>query len=120
MDTPQEHAECVFCNISIKAIPANILFESDNVLIIKDILPQAPVHAQIIPKRHIATVNDLTEADGALIAEMILAAKKYAQDSGVAETGYKLIWNNGKEGGMIIPHLHIHFLGGKQLPEIGT
>ncbi len=112
--------ECVFCNIAAKTIASNILHETDNVMIIQDIMPQAPVHVQIIPKRHISTVNDLTDADASLIAEMILAAKDYAKKSGVAESGYKLVWNNGKDSGMIIPHLHIHFLGGKQLPEIGT
>jgi histidine triad (HIT) family protein len=109
---------CTFCNIAAKTLHANILHESENVLVVQDIMPQAPVHAQIISKRHIPTMNDLTEADASLISEMILAAKNFAQESGVAEAGYKLVWNNGKQGGMIIPHLHIHFLAGKQLPEL--
>lgn len=110
-------SECVFCNIANKAIESNILYETDNIMILQDIMPKAPVHVLIMPKRHIESVNGLTEADSAMIAELVLAAKDYAVKSGVAETGYKLVMNNGKQGGQVIPHLHMHLLGGKQLEE---
>jgi histidine triad (HIT) family protein len=108
---------CIFCSIANKKVASNILHESDNVIVIKDIMPKAPVHVQVMPKRHIQSVNELTDADAALIAEMILAAKSYALEAGIAETGFKLVLNTGKEGGQIIQHLHMHVLGGKQLEE---
>lgn len=108
---------CIFCNIANKIVASNILYETDNVIIIQDIMPKAPVHVQVMPKRHIASVNGLTDADGPLITEMILAAKNYASQAGIGESGYKLVMNTGKEGGQVIPHLHMHLLGGKQLEE---
>ncbi len=114
MDTP---TECIFCKIADKQVPSNILFEGENVMIIQDIMPKAPVHAQVISKKHIRSLNDVTDADSSLIGEMILAAKNYAAQAGVSETGFKLVMNTGKEGGQVIPHWHIHLLGGKQLEE---
>lgn len=108
---------CIFCSIANKTADSNILHETDNVIIIQDIMPKAPVHVQIMPKRHIQSVNGLTDEDSALISEMILAAKDYAAGAGIAESGYKLVLNTGKEGGQIIQHLHMHLLGGKQLEE---
>lgn len=114
MDTPQS---CVFCDIVNGTAASNILHESDNLIVIQDILPQAPVHVLIVPKRHIESVNGLTETDSSLIAEMILTAKAYAESAGVAQSGYKLVFNTGKEGGQIVPHLHLHLMGGKQLSQ---
>ena len=108
---------CIFCSIANKTADSNILHETDNVLIIQDIMPKAPVHVQVMPKRHIQSVNGLTDEDSGLITEMILAAKSYAAEAGIAESGYKLVLNTGKEGGQIIQHLHMHLLGGKQLEE---
>lgn len=117
MDTPEQTTECVFCNIANKSLHANILYETDDIMIIKDILPKAPVHVQVMPKRHIETVNALTADDSILITDLILGAKNYAAQAGVADSGYKLVMNVGKEGGQVIPHLHMHLLGGKQLEE---
>ncbi len=111
------NSECIFCSIAQKKVESNILFESDDMMIIKDIMPKAPVHVQVISKRHIPSMNDLTAGDSAMIGEMILAAKDYAAKAGVAESGYKIVINNGKQGGQIVPHLHMHLLGGKQLEE---
>jgi histidine triad (HIT) family protein len=113
----ENNTECVFCNIANKSLHANILSETDNIMIIQDILPKAPVHVQVMPKRHIETVNSLTADDKDLIADLILAAKNYASQAGIGESGYKLVMNVGKEGGQVIPHLHMHLLGGKQLEE---
>ncbi len=108
---------CIFCSISNKTVASSILHETENVLIIQDIMPKAPVHVQIMPKRHIQSVNGLSDEDSSLITEMIMAAKNYAAEAGIAESGYKLVLNTGKEGGQIIQHLHMHLLGGKQLEE---
>lgn len=110
-------ADCVFCKIANKTLESNILQETDNIMIIQDIMPKAPVHVLVMPKRHIVSVNGLESTDGPLIAELVLAAKDYAAKAGVSESGYKLVMNNGKEGGQVIPHLHMHLLGGKQLDE---
>lgn len=111
-----ENETCVFCDIVSGLQNAAVEYESDNIIIIKDIMPKAPVHLLVMPKRHIKSLNEMTEADSALMAELLLAAKAQAQKSGIAESGYKLVLNNGQEGGQIIPHLHFHLMGGKQLP----
>lgn len=113
MDNP----DCVFCNIANKRLASHILHETDNVIIIQDIMPKAPVHVQVMPKQHITSVAALTDGDSDLVSEMIFAARDYAKEVGIAGSGYKLVINNGKEGGQIIPHLHMHVLGGKQLEE---
>ena len=109
--------DCVFCNIVNKTIDSQIAFENEFLIVIKDILPKAPVHFLVIPKRHIVSVNELTEADKPLMGEMVLAAKEMARQFGVAETGYKLSINVGRDGGMVVSHLHMHVMGGKKLPE---
>ncbi len=109
--------DCVFCNIINKTIDSEIIYENEHLVVIKDILPKAPVHLLVIPKKHIISIGHLEKADEALAGEMIFAAKEMANKYGIAETGYKLIFNVGRDGGMVIPHLHMHLLGGKQLPE---
>ena len=109
--------DCVFCNIVNKTIDSQILFENGDLIVVKDILPKAPVHLLIIPKRHIAGVSQMQEQDGPLVGEMVLTAKAMAEKFGVGETGYKLIFNVGRDGGQVIPHLHLHLLGGKKLSE---
>ncbi len=108
---------CVFCNLAQHTVPAEIHTEDDDVLVVRDILPKAPVHMLVIAKRHIASVTDLTPADQTLAGKMILAGQRVAADMGIAATGYKLIFNVGKDGGQIVPHLHLHVLGGTKLGE---
>jgi histidine triad (HIT) family protein len=112
--TPQS---CIFCDIASKNIASNILYETDTVMVIQDIMPQAPVHVLVMPKRHIVSVNELVPEDAELISEIVLTGKEYAKSAGIAESGYKLVFNIGKEGGQIIPHLHMHLMGGKQLSQ---
>ncbi len=109
--------DCVFCNIVNHTIESQILFENEHLIVVKDILPKAPVHLLIIPKKHIVNVPKLEPVDEPLVGEMIFTAKEMADKYGVAETGYKLIFNIGRDGGQVIPHLHLHLLGGKMLPE---
>jgi histidine triad (HIT) family protein len=109
--------DCVFCNIINKTIESQLVFEDDNLIVIKDIMPKAPVHLLVIPKKHIAGVNRLAEGDEALAGEMIFVAKEMAAKFGVADSGYKLVFNVGRDGGQVIPHLHLHILGGKNLGE---
>lgn len=109
--------DCVFCNIANKQIDSKIEYEDGEVMVIRDILPKAPVHLLVIPKRHIVSVSQTTEVDDKLLGKIILIAKKMAEKFGIAETGYKLVFNVGKDGGMVVPHLHLHLMGGKNLGE---
>lgn len=105
----------VFSKIIAKAIPADIVYEDELVLAFRDIAPQAPAHILIIPKKEIATVNDITAADEAALGRMFLAAAKIAKDEGIAADGYRLIVNCNEHGGQEVFHLHMHLLGGRKL-----
>jgi histidine triad (HIT) family protein len=109
--------DCLFCKIIKKEIPADIVYEDDAILAFRDIHPLAPVHILIIPKRHIGTINDLTDADEALAGHMILAARKMAGDLKISEKGYKLLFRVGEWGGQEVPHIHLHLIGGAKLVE---
>ena len=109
--------DCIFCKIVNQDQSADILFETDDLVVIPDILPKAPVHLLIISKEHILSAHYLEEKHKSLAANMIMAANKAADQKGIGETGYKLMFNVGKEGGQIIPHLHLHVLGGKHMGE---
>jgi len=109
-------SECIFCKIVNKEIAAEIVYEDDNVIAFKDTKPVAPVHLLIIPKKHIPSVNHLSLGDRELIGELFLVAQKMARAKGVAKTGYRLIFNIGKDAGQTIDHLHLHLIGGERLP----
>ena len=109
--------DCIFCSIANKTANADILFEDDLVIVIRDIMPKAPVHFLVLSKEHITSVNELQPTHSELITRVVLTAKTQAAAQGVAESGYKLVWNVGKDGGQIVPHLHLHVLGGKALGE---
>lgn len=109
--------DCVFCKIAQHQIATDMVMENEHLFVIRDILPKAPTHLLVIPKDHIPSINDLTEEQQNLVGEMILTAKQQAIEQGVNESGYKLVFNVGKDGGQIVPHLHLHVLGGKKLEE---
>jgi len=107
--------DCLFCKIVKKQIPSEIIFENDKVLAFKDIDPQAPVHILIIPKEHIATINDLDEKHKDLIGEIFLTAKQLAKEMKIDEIGYRTVFNCNKEAGQLVFHIHLHLLGGRQM-----
>lgn len=109
--------ECVFCKIVKGEIPAEIVFEDEDILAFKDIHPVAPIHIVVIPKKHIESVNDLKEGDIDLAGKMILTAKKMAKDFDISEKGYKLLIRTGECGGQEVPHIHLHLIGGAKLFE---
>ena len=111
--------DCLFCKIVNRELPADVVYEDEQLLAFNDISPQAPTHTLIIPKIHIATVNDLTEAQSGIIGKMILCAKTLADEKGIAESGYRLVMNCNAEGGQTVFHIHLHLLGGKQLRALG-
>jgi histidine triad (HIT) family protein len=105
----------IFSKIIAKEIPATIVYEDDLVLAFKDIQPQAPVHILIIPKKEIASVNDVTEADEMALGRLFTVAAKIAKEEGIDASGYRLMVNVNKDGGQEVFHLHMHLLGGRSL-----
>ncbi|MBI2868470.1 MAG: histidine triad nucleotide-binding protein [Chloroflexi bacterium] len=105
----------VFCQIAAAQIPSDILYSDEEVMAFRDINPQAPVHILIMPRRHIATLADLKDEDAPLVARMVLVANEMARREGILEKGYRIVVNSGREGGQLVPHLHMHLLGGRRL-----
>jgi histidine triad (HIT) family protein len=108
-------ADCLFCKIIEKKIPAKIAYEDAKVLAFHDIGPQAPVHVLIIPKEHIPAVDALTENHKELVGHMHLVAQKLAKELKISKTGYRLVINNGQDAGQAVAHLHLHLLGGRKM-----
>jgi histidine triad (HIT) family protein len=105
---------CLFCKIAAGQIPSKIVYQDDDVVVFEDINPEAPQHVLIIPRRHIASVSDLTPADGPVLASIFMAAQKVASDLNL-ERGYRLVTNIGPDAGLAVFHLHFHLLGGRKL-----
>jgi len=108
-------ADDLFLKIINRDIPADIIYETDDVLAFRDINPQAPLHVLIIPKEHISTINDLEEMHQKLIGKLFLAAAEIAKSEGVDENGYRVVMNCNEAGGQAVYHIHLHLLGGRQM-----
>jgi len=109
--------DCIFCKIASGEIPADIVYHDKEIIAFRDINPQAPVHLIIIPRKHVPSLDRMKESDAALVGRMVAVASKLAKDEGVAEKGYRLAINCGAEGGQLVPHLHMHLLGGRKLSD---
>ncbi len=107
--------DCIFCQIVAGKMPADILYQDENVIAFRDINPLAPTHLLIIPKKHLASLVQLSEAESSLMGNMVNTANQLAKKEGIAESGYRLVINCGEQGGQLVPHLHLHLLGGRQL-----
>lgn len=107
-------ADCIFCKIADKDIPSKTVYEDDQIIVFHDLEPQAPVHVLIIPKKHIASMDDLAEEDGELIAHLMLKIKEIAKELGL-EKGYRLVNNCGEDGLQTVKHLHFHLLGKRKM-----
>lgn len=107
--------ECLFCNIANKDMSSEIVYEDDKFFAFKDINPVSPVHVLIVPRKHIETVEHIEPEDRELVGELFITAKKIAKLQGVQESGYRLIFNVGKNAGQTVDHLHLHLIGGKKL-----
>lgn len=105
----------IFKKIIDREIPADIVFESDNVLAFRDINPQAPIHILVIPKKEIDRISNADDSDTPILGEMMEAARKIAASEGIAEEGYRLVMNCGPNGGQEVEHIHLHLLGGRKL-----
>ncbi len=113
-------SETIFSKIINHELPADIVYEDDDVLAFRDISPQAPVHVLVVPKIEIATVNDIKPEQAVLIGKMVLAAQKIAVDEGIADDGYRLVMNCNRHGCQEVFHLHLHLVGGRQLRGISA
>jgi histidine triad (HIT) family protein len=107
--------ECIFCRIVAGEVPSEVVYQDKDFLAFRDILPKAPTHVLIIPKTHITSVAELTEGQQKLAGHLIIIAKNLAEKEGIAKKGYRLVINCGPEGGQIVPHLHLHLIGGRKL-----
>jgi histidine triad (HIT) family protein len=108
-------ADCLFCRIVAGEIPAARLHDDDQVIAVRDIDPMAPTHILVLPRAHIASAADLTEADGPLLGRIFDVATHLAREEGVDKAGYRLVSNVGAAGGQSVPHLHFHLLGGRSM-----
>lgn len=109
--------EDLFLKIINKEIPADIVYEDDKVIAFKDINPSAPVHLLVVPRKHIKTTDDIGEDDKELIGHIIYVATKLARENDIAESGYRMQFNCREHGGQMVYHIHLHLMGGKQLPH---
>jgi len=106
---------CIFCGIAKKESPAELEYEDSDIVAFYDINPKAKVHILIVPKKHISSVTTLNDADAPLVGKMVMVAKKLAEDKGIADDGYRLIFNAGKHAGQVVEHIHLHLIGGGPL-----
>ena len=107
------NADCLFCKIAAGDIEAVIVYQNDQVLAFQDLNPQAPTHILVIPRKHIATINDIAESDTDVIGQLFLAAKEIATKEGIAEPGYRVVMNCNAGAGQTVFHVHLHLLGGR-------
>jgi len=108
-------SNCLFCKFVNGDIKPNTVYEDDEILAFRDINPQAPTHILVIPKQHIATLNDLDEMHEALMGKLYLAAQKIAREEGIAEAGYRTVVNCNEQAGQSVFHIHLHLLGGRDM-----
>ena len=108
-------ADCLFCKIIDGEIPGDIVYENDSVLAFNDINPIAPVHILVIPKEHIATLNDLEEKHTQTMGELFLAAKQIASEKGISESGYRTVFNCNKDAQQTVFHIHLHLIAGRPM-----
>ena len=113
-------ADCLFCKIINKEIPADIVYEDDRVLAFRDINPRTPTHILLVPNKVIPTINDVSADDESTMGRLIVVAQKLAQDEGIADDGYRLIINCGDHGNQEVYHLHMHLMGGRPLGPMLT
>ena len=107
--------DCLFCKMVNGEITPDTVYEDGDVLAFRDINPMAPVHVLVIPKKHIATTNDLSPEDAPLVGKLITVAKQIAEEEGIADDGYRLTLNCNQKGGQSVYHIHVHLMGGRQM-----
>ena len=111
-------SDCIFCRIASHEIPSKMLYEDDDIMAFYDIKPSASIHVLVLPKKHLVSVAEASDADQMLLGKLILRAKLLAEKLGIGQKGYKIVINTGKDGGQVIPHLHLHLLGGQLIKKL--
>ncbi len=109
--------ECIFCKIVAGQIPADVIFQDEDFIAFRDIHPQSPKHVLIVPKAHIASLAEVSSKQQSLMCQLLLVAKEVAEKEGIAASGYRVTINCGPDGGQLVPHLHLHLLGGRRLDD---
>ena len=107
--------DCIFCKIVRGKMPATIVYNDAQITAFRDIHPVAPIHILVVPNKHIASINDVSEQDEQLLGHMLAVVKSITDQEGVAESGYRLILNNGPDANQVVFHLHLHILGGQRM-----
>jgi histidine triad (HIT) family protein len=107
--------DCLFCKIINREIPGSIVYEDDHVLAFNDINPQAPTHVLVVPKRHIASLNDLSAEDDLMVGELVRRAAAIARQRGVSTKGFRTVFNTNRDAGQTVSHIHLHLLGGRPM-----
>lgn len=108
-------SDCLFCKIAARQVKAEVVRETEDLVAFRDIRPQAPTHVLVIPKRHVPTLNDLSEADAPLVGKMVLLAKEIARAEKIDQTGYRTVFNVNRDAGQTVFHIHLHVLGGRSM-----
>ena len=108
-------ADCLFCKIIKREIPASIVYEDDRMLAFNDINPQAPTHVLVVPKRHIESLNELVAGDDGMVGEVVRRAAAIAKERGISESGFRTVFNTNRGAGQTVFHIHLHLLGGRSM-----
>ena len=108
-------SQCLFCQIISRELNATIVYEDDRILAFNDINPQAPTHVLIVPRRHIASLNELTEDDDQIVGELVRRAALIAKSKGVSASGFRTVFNTNRDAGQTVFHIHLHLLGGRSM-----
>ncbi|PYR63514.1 MAG: histidine triad nucleotide-binding protein [Acidobacteria bacterium] len=108
-------SDCLFCQIISRDIQASIVYEDERILAFNDINPQAPTHVLVVPKRHIATLNDLSAGDDQIVGELVRRAAAIAKAKGISAGGFRTVFNTNREAGQTVFHIHLHLLGGRSM-----
>jgi histidine triad (HIT) family protein len=108
-------SDCLFCKIVERKIPASIVYEDDRIVAFNDINPQAPTHVLVIPKRHVASLDELGDADDAIVGEMVRRAAAIARERGITPGGYRTVFNTNRDAGQTVFHIHLHLIGGRAM-----
>jgi histidine triad (HIT) family protein len=115
MSPKQSQTDCIFCRIASGEIPSKILYRDDEVFVFPDINPLTPVHLLVVPLKHIPSLAHMVAADTPLVGKMVRVANQIAKEQGLSEKGYRLTINSGADAGQLVPHLHMHLMGGRRL-----
>ena len=111
--------DCIFCRIISGEIQSEILYQDEQAVAFRDVNPKAPVHLLVVPRKHIESVAELTEDEAPILGHLVAVANRLAREAEISEKGYRLVVNCGPDGGQVVPHLHLHLLGGRQMGKLG-